>query len=522
MTRRSRRDAVRLAAVVPASAVLTEVANARGPELAAAAGVNIDLNVAALLVALGTFVTGVVAYLRLEERPPRSFKRWGKRSPSADSRPPSRPPGPRSTDAVPASTPAARPPRGLARGARRRARARAPRRRRRAPADAAAAAGRRLAVRRRATLRAGNPAPFQGGPMPTPTPPATVDVAVKPRVAFGTSSTAGAGVTVAAYVAAVIALVDGARDEATLTLVVVGTVALVTTLAGRFAQAVAAIKRAPAVRELDVAPVVDNAEVGLDASRELEELWRRVGEALAPRPGARLRRHRRALPPGRLRRHRRALPPGRRWPRPRRRGPRRRPAHRPARMTRRDAWRRARARLRRRPRSARALRRFLKAKARLGWWDPRMCAYYGVSPNVNRGCRRGSCAATSPASSRRRRSACPSTPFGTYHGRRNLVGQGQGVDLGLRRELVGTAKGTARMAGFQRAELARRRAGRSTPSSSSGRTTSPSSSAAARPTSARATRSSNSTTTTSMRPTSDEGHAHHRRRRPGARPRPPA
>ena len=129
---------------------------------------------------------------------------------------------------------------------------------------------------------------------------------------------------------------------------------------------------------------------------------------------------------------------------------------------RREAWHRARRRLLERPTNSN-LRRFLKAKARLGWWDDRYCAYYGVSPAVNRGCRRaimrGYAAGLVPTSTKR----LPVSSTASFHRRRNARGEGMAVDLGLRRELVGTAAGRDRMAGFQRAELRRRRVGRIAP-----------------------------------------------------------
>lgn len=71
-----------------------------------------------------------------------------------------------------------------------------------------------------------------------------VTAEVKPKVGIGASTVAGGSVTLVAFVLAVIAFVDGARDEATISAMVVGAVALVTTLAGRYAQAVAAINAA--------------------------------------------------------------------------------------------------------------------------------------------------------------------------------------------------------------------------------------------------------------------------------------
>lgn len=89
--------------------------------------------------------------------------------------------------------------------------------------------------------------------MPTPTTPrrpaGDVDVKVKPRVAAGASTIATGTVTVAAYAAAIVAFASGARDEVTLTTLILGTVSLLTFALGRVAQAVAAIKAAPAAAE---------------------------------------------------------------------------------------------------------------------------------------------------------------------------------------------------------------------------------------------------------------------------------
>lgn len=63
-----------------------------------------------------------------------------------------------------------------------------------------------------------------------------------PGVSVGPATILGGGVTVAAYVAAVVAIFNGARDVETITLVIVGTIALVVTLVGRFAQAIAIAK----------------------------------------------------------------------------------------------------------------------------------------------------------------------------------------------------------------------------------------------------------------------------------------
>lgn len=78
----------------------------------------------------------------------------------------------------------------------------------------------------------------------TEPPRSTVNVAVKPQVGIGLSTIAGGSVTAAAYIAAIAAFIGGARDEVTLSTLAVGTVALVSTIAVRGAQAVAAIRHA--------------------------------------------------------------------------------------------------------------------------------------------------------------------------------------------------------------------------------------------------------------------------------------
>jgi hypothetical protein len=62
------------------------------------------------------------------------------------------------------------------------------------------------------------------------------------KVKAGMSTISLGGVSAVAYVLAVIAFIDGERDEATISAVVVGTVALVTMAAGRFWQAVEKIR----------------------------------------------------------------------------------------------------------------------------------------------------------------------------------------------------------------------------------------------------------------------------------------
>lgn len=63
------------------------------------------------------------------------------------------------------------------------------------------------------------------------------------KVKAGISTLSLGGVSAAAYVAAVVAFFNGARDEVTIGTAVIGTVALVTMAAGRFWQAVAQLKK---------------------------------------------------------------------------------------------------------------------------------------------------------------------------------------------------------------------------------------------------------------------------------------
>jgi thiamine transporter ThiT len=59
------------------------------------------------------------------------------------------------------------------------------------------------------------------------------------NVPVGASTVAGGSVSLVAFALAIVAFITGARDEATIGALVTGLVSLVTTLAGRFAQATA-------------------------------------------------------------------------------------------------------------------------------------------------------------------------------------------------------------------------------------------------------------------------------------------
>lgn len=94
---------------------------------------------------------------------------------------------------------------------------------------------------------------------------------------------------------------------------------------------------------------------------------------------------------------------------------------------------------------SRSLRAYLTAKAKAGRFDKRMCAYYHVSPNVNLGCRRAICRAYAIG-------LVPTSTTDGHHARGSYHSRGRAVDLGLRRELIGTKKGAARLRIFQRKE----------------------------------------------------------------------
>jgi hypothetical protein len=95
-----------------------------------------------------------------------------------------------------------------------------------------------------------------------------------------------------------------------------------------------------------------------------------------------------------------------------------------------------------------ALRVYLISKARLGRWDDRYCAYWGVPTGVTGAVRRfitrGYAAGLVPTSTFR------PGDTGSYHSQRRAA------DLGLRRGLIGTVRGLRRMRRFQAAEFRRR------------------------------------------------------------------
>jgi len=110
-------------------------------------------------------------------------------------------------------------------------------------------------------------------------------------------------------------------------------------------------------------------------------------------------------------------------------------------------------------RSSTNLRRYLRLKATAGRFDSRMCSYYGVSPKVNPACRRAICRAYAAGLVPTSTTGGKHAP-GSYHTQLNSRGEGRGIDLGLRRDEVGTQKGLKRMETFQRKELWRFRHGK--------------------------------------------------------------
>lgn len=99
-----------------------------------------------------------------------------------------------------------------------------------------------------------------------------------------------------------------------------------------------------------------------------------------------------------------------------------------------------------RKRSGARLRAYLKLKALAGRFDKRMCAYYGVSPDVNAGCKRAICRAYVGG-------LVPTSTTGGVHSATSFHSKGQAVDFGLRRDEIGTQKGLRKMQTFQRKEL---------------------------------------------------------------------
>lgn len=97
------------------------------------------------------------------------------------------------------------------------------------------------------------------------------------------------------------------------------------------------------------------------------------------------------------------------------------------------------------------LRRYLREKARRGIWDPRYCAFFDVSPDVTpklkKAIMRGFAIGLVPTSTKRSGPASDS-----WHNARDEKGRGRAVDMGLRPDKAGTAKGRELLVQFQRAE----------------------------------------------------------------------
>ena len=100
------------------------------------------------------------------------------------------------------------------------------------------------------------------------------------------------------------------------------------------------------------------------------------------------------------------------------------------------------------------LKAFLTLKARLGRFDKRMCMHFNVDPHVNAGCRAAICRAYAAGLVPTSTTGGTHAP-GSFHTRKNGHGEGQAVDFGVRRNLVGTAKAAQLLASFQLKEHAR-------------------------------------------------------------------
>lgn len=126
-----------------------------------------------------------------------------------------------------------------------------------------------------------------------------------------------------------------------------------------------------------------------------------------------------------------------------------------AHRTRKQRYRRSLKLYRQRASNAR-LRALLKAKGRLGWFDPRMCAYNGVAYDISKGCKKAIARGYGAG-------LVPTSTTGGTHAPGSYHGQHRAVDLGVRRELIGTQKAFKRLARFQRAEFRRRQRRQITP-----------------------------------------------------------
>lgn len=102
------------------------------------------------------------------------------------------------------------------------------------------------------------------------------------------------------------------------------------------------------------------------------------------------------------------------------------------------------------------LRAVLTAKARLGRYDARMLGYYNVPQIDSPGCRKAICRAYAAG-------LVPTATTNGTHATHSFHKLRRAVDFGVRRELVGTAKGQARLVKFQRKELWRATRGKIDP-----------------------------------------------------------
>ena len=96
-----------------------------------------------------------------------------------------------------------------------------------------------------------------------------------------------------------------------------------------------------------------------------------------------------------------------------------------------------------------ALRVYLISKARLGRWDSRYCMFFGVDPEVSPPVRAYIMRAYGAG-------LVPTSTTGGSHAPGSFHYQKRAADIGLRSDLIGTAKGTERMRRFQASEFAKR------------------------------------------------------------------
>jgi hypothetical protein len=102
------------------------------------------------------------------------------------------------------------------------------------------------------------------------------------------------------------------------------------------------------------------------------------------------------------------------------------------------------------------LRTYLNAKARLGIYDKRMLGYYGVPHIASEGCQKAICRAYAAG-------LVPTATTNGTHASTSYHYLARAVDFGVRRTLIGTMTGAARLVTFQRKEMWRRDHGRINP-----------------------------------------------------------